>query len=116
MPEGSNDFINVARLAKALAEELKPVLEANTPLKRVFNMEEAAICRGMPLSSFKAKVVRDGFERCARTVAAQPLTRKTSLLLDGSCRNTLTNSACRNPKGQLRSNRTSAYRRLESFV
>jgi hypothetical protein len=71
MPESSGDFINVAKLAKALAEELKPALDTNTPLKRVFNMEEAAIYCGMPLTSFKAKVVRDRIrkvrvDRCCR--------------------------------------------------
>ena len=71
MPEGSNDFINMSELAKALADELKPATDAHTPLKRVFNMEEAAIYCGMPLTSFKAKVVRDRIQkvrgdRCCR--------------------------------------------------
>ncbi len=51
MPEGSNDFLNVSKLAKALADELKPALDANTPLKRVFSLEEAAIYCGIPLTS-----------------------------------------------------------------
>jgi len=54
-----NEFINVTVLAKAVAEQLRVTFDANAPMKRVFNMEEAAVYCGMPTTSFKAKVVRD---------------------------------------------------------
>ena len=55
----STDFINLSAFAKAVAQELKGTLEQVGPLKRLFNMEEAAAYCGMPVASFKAKVVRD---------------------------------------------------------
>ncbi len=56
---GATDFINLSAFAKAVAAELHSKLDQASPLKRVFSMEEAAVYCGMPVSSFKAKVIRD---------------------------------------------------------
>ena len=66
-----NEFINVTVLARAVAEQLKSSFDPNAPLKRVFTLEEAAVYCGMPMTSFKAKVVRDRIpkvrlDRCSR--------------------------------------------------
>ena len=54
-----DQVINVSLLAKALAEELKSNLNPYAPVKRVFNLEEAAEYCGLTRDSFKKKVVRD---------------------------------------------------------
>ena len=59
MSSNATDFINLTAFAKAVAQELKGTLEQVSPLKRVFSMEEASVYVGMPVASFKSKVVRD---------------------------------------------------------
>jgi hypothetical protein len=51
MSTSAADFINVGAFAKAVARELKGTLDEVSPLKRLFNMEEAAIYCGMPVTS-----------------------------------------------------------------
>jgi predicted DNA-binding transcriptional regulator AlpA len=53
------DFFNLDVFADAVAHRLKGSLEQASPLKRLFSTEEAATYCGMPVASFKAKVVRD---------------------------------------------------------
>jgi predicted DNA-binding transcriptional regulator AlpA len=54
-----DEFINVSVLARAVAEQLRANLNSHAPVKRVFNLVEAAEYCGLTRESFKKKVVRD---------------------------------------------------------
>ena len=54
-----DEFINVSVLARAVAEQLRVNLNPHAPVKRVFNLAEAAEYCGLTRDSFKKKVVRD---------------------------------------------------------
>ena len=59
MEHTPTDLINVATLAKIVAQELNTLLDQVLPSRRVFNLDEAAEYCGLTRDSFKKKVVRD---------------------------------------------------------